>query len=117
MGSITHAGLFAVLCVPHGHDVWDSKLMARCATGAPVTVAVGVCILVIDIAIFVLPFPIIANLKMDKKKKHGLIVVFLIGFSYVSNFSPLSSSRTTWSSSNNGLNIQYYCYKLSRTRL
>jgi hypothetical protein len=83
MGAITHAGLFAVLCVPHGSDIWDSNLMAKCATGAPVTVAVGVCILVVDLAIFILPFPIIVNLNMDKNKKRGLIIVFLIGFSYV----------------------------------
>ncbi|KAF3056812.1 hypothetical protein CFAM422_012615 [Trichoderma lentiforme] len=115
MGSITHAGLFAVLCVPHGHDVWDSKLMARCATGAPVTVAVGVCILVIDIAIFVLPFPIIANLKMDKKKKHGLIIVFLIGFAIIVTSSVglayrivvfRSSTDPTW----NGANVSITAY-------
>ncbi|KAL7939324.1 hypothetical protein V8C35DRAFT_286330 [Trichoderma chlorosporum] len=115
MGSITHAGLFAVLCVPHGHETWDSKLMARCATGAPVTVAVGVCILVIDLAIFVLPFPIIANLKMDKKKKHGLIIVFLIGFSIIVTSSVglayriivfKSSIDPTW----NGANVSVTAY-------
>jgi hypothetical protein len=80
MGAITHIGLFAVLCVPHGNEIWDFKLMMRCGTGAPVTVAVGVCILLIDIAIFILPFPIITSLNMDKNKKRGLIIVFLIGF-------------------------------------
>ncbi|PTB37636.1 uncharacterized protein TrAFT101_005486 [Trichoderma asperellum] len=83
MGAITHAGLFAVLCVPHGHEVWNFKLMIRCGTGAPVTVAVGVCTLLIDIAIFILPFPIIANLNMDKNKKRGLFIVFLIGFAII----------------------------------
>lgn len=94
MGAIAHVGLFAALCVPHGHETWDSNLMAKCATGAPVTVAVGACILVVDLAIFMLPFPIIMNLKMDKKKKQGLVIVFLIGFLYVSSFrTSLSSNR------------------------
>ncbi|UKZ64993.1 uncharacterized protein TrAtP1_006195 [Trichoderma atroviride] len=83
MGAITHIGLFAVLCVPHGHEIWDFKLMMRCGTGAPVTVAVGVCILLIDIAIFILPFPIISSLNMDKNKKRGLFIVFLIGFAII----------------------------------
>ena len=83
MGTITHAGLFAVLCVPYGHEVWDANLMEKCARSAPGTLAVGVCTLVVDLAIFVLPFPIISRLNMDKKKKQGLVVVFLIGFSYV----------------------------------
>ncbi|KAL6876962.1 hypothetical protein J3F83DRAFT_431474 [Trichoderma novae-zelandiae] len=83
MGTITHAGLFAVLCVPHGREVWDANLMAKCATGAPGTVAVGVCTLVVDLAIFALPFPIISRLNMDTKKKQGLVVVFLIGFSII----------------------------------
>lgn len=101
MGAITHAGLFAVLCVPHGHEVWDFKLMMRCGTGAPVTVAVGVCTLFIDIAIFILPFPIIANLNMDKNKKRGLFIVFLIGFAYVLFFSV--SLSTFWKHANNSI--------------
>jgi hypothetical protein len=80
IGAIMHISLFAVLCVPHGREIWDFKLMMRCSTGAPVTVAVGVCTLLIDIAIFILPFPIISSLNMDKNKKRGLLIVFLIGF-------------------------------------
>lgn len=68
------------LCIPAPGQPWDSVLLARCATTEPATITIGVCGAVIDLAIFLTPFFIIAGLKLQRDKKRGLAIVFLIGF-------------------------------------
>ena len=68
-----------VFCVPRSGEAWDSVILARCATSAPATIAVGVCSVVADLVLFILPFPIIAGLTLSREKKRGLVLVFLLG--------------------------------------
>lgn len=71
---------YLVLCIPHAGEEWDAALLQRCAILAPSTIAVGVGSVLIDLAMFILPFPIIAGLVLSRAKKRGLFVIFLIGF-------------------------------------
>jgi hypothetical protein len=74
-----------VFCVPSGvGEAWDLNLLAKCAKTASGAIAVGVCSLLADIAIFLLPFPVIAKLNLNRQKRWGLAVVFLVGFLYAS---------------------------------
>ncbi|KAK4190673.1 hypothetical protein QBC35DRAFT_377485 [Podospora australis] len=68
-----------IYCVPRPGESWDSILMTRCASSAPATIAVGICSVLADLVLFVLPFPIIANLTLSRSKKKGLVIVFLLG--------------------------------------
>lgn len=67
-------------CIPRPGEEWGNVVLARCATTAPATIAVNVCAVVADLALFIMPFPIIAGLTLSRPKKKGLLVVFLVGF-------------------------------------
>jgi len=55
--------------------------IALCLLGvAPATITIGVCGMIIDIAMFIIPFFIIPGLHAKRRQKKGLVVVFLIGF-------------------------------------
>ncbi|KAK4675357.1 hypothetical protein QC764_503650 [Podospora pseudoanserina] len=73
-------------CIPQPGEEWGNVVLARCATTAPATIAVNVCAVVADLALFIMPFPIIAGLTLSRPKKKGLLVVFLIGFLYMEVF-------------------------------
>ncbi|KAK3385912.1 hypothetical protein B0H63DRAFT_473829 [Podospora didyma] len=68
-----------IYCIPRAGEEWGPVSLARCTTSAPSTIAVGVCSVVADLIIFVLPFPIIAGLSLNSQRKKGLAVVFLVG--------------------------------------
>ncbi|KAK4220740.1 hypothetical protein QBC38DRAFT_404488 [Podospora fimiseda] len=76
----TYEIIMLIYCLPRPGEAWDEKVFARCATTAPATIAVGVCSVVADLVLFILPFPIIVGLSLDRQKKRGLIAVFLVGF-------------------------------------
>ncbi|GAB1318481.1 Rhodopsin domain-containing protein [Madurella fahalii] len=69
-----------VLCIPRRGEEWDNNQLARCATSAPASIMVGVCTVVADVIMFIVPFIIISGLHLDRQKKRGLTVVFLVGF-------------------------------------
>lgn len=69
-----------VLCLPRPGQEWDSNLLLRCNKTSPATLAIGVCNVIIDSAIFAMPFFIIANLQVTRQRKLALGGVFLIGF-------------------------------------
>lgn len=69
-----------VYCLPKPGGAWNSEVLFRCSETSQVTLAIGVCNVIIDVAIFAMPFFIIVKLKMDHKRKKALVGVFLIGF-------------------------------------
>lgn len=69
-----------VYCVPKPGGAWNSELLLHCGLTSPATLAIGVCNVIIDIAMFSMPFFIITKLHIDRKRKRGLVGVFLIGF-------------------------------------
>ncbi|KAK8039525.1 hypothetical protein PG993_007936 [Apiospora rasikravindrae] len=68
------------LCIPSGGAQWDAALLARCGKTTPATLTIGVCAVVIDAAMFVMPFFIVAKLHVQPSRKRGLAAVFLVGF-------------------------------------
>lgn len=69
-----------VFCIPSPGQPWDSSLTQRCNKTSPATLAFGICNVIIDVAIFVMPFFIIYRLHIDQQRKAALAGVFLIGF-------------------------------------
>ncbi|KAK0726315.1 hypothetical protein B0T21DRAFT_371363 [Apiosordaria backusii] len=60
-------------CVPSG---WSSKLPV-CEETGPLILMGGAFTVAVDVLLFVLPFPIIWRLHLDRAKKRGLVVLFL----------------------------------------
>ncbi|KAL8872301.1 MAG: hypothetical protein Q9174_002049 [Haloplaca sp. 1 TL-2023] len=70
----------AAYCTPRTGEQWDPQTYARCQTPVALTVVVGVLDVVTDVAMYILPFPIINSLQLSHKKRIGLRFVFAIGF-------------------------------------
>ncbi|KAI1758506.1 hypothetical protein GGR53DRAFT_516931 [Hypoxylon sp. FL1150] len=68
------------LCIPAPGHAWDSVLLARCSTTGPATIMIGVCGVLVDLAMFLMPLFIVSGLNIRRDKKRGLAIVFLIGF-------------------------------------
>ncbi|KAK3386439.1 hypothetical protein B0H63DRAFT_382847, partial [Podospora didyma] len=67
-------------CIPHQGQKWDNTVLQRCESVQGIFIMTGVCSVALDLAIFIIPLPIIHSLKLDKQKKRGLAVVFMFGF-------------------------------------
>lgn len=72
---VAYVIVLLVFCVS-----WSSASLERCNQTAPATLVIGVFNVIIDIAIFVLPFFIISNLQINRQRKAALAGVFLVGF-------------------------------------
>ncbi|KAJ3579134.1 hypothetical protein NPX13_g1439 [Xylaria arbuscula] len=69
-----------IFCIPYNGAQWDTALFAKCAQTAPATLVIGAFTVVIDIALFVIPIPVLAKLNLSATTKRGLFPVFLAGF-------------------------------------
>lgn len=66
-------------CMPHNGDPWDLNVLMNCnhlATPGLVQAAINIAV---DIAIFVLPLPVITKLHVPTGKKVALVGVFATG--------------------------------------
>ncbi|KAK8133604.1 hypothetical protein PG984_005616 [Apiospora sp. TS-2023a] len=79
-------------CIPVRGAQWDSALIVTCRKTTAATLAIGVCAVVIDTAIFVMPFLIVAKLHVQPSRKRGLAAVFLFGFLYTEIFGTVMVS-------------------------
>ncbi|KAK0733162.1 hypothetical protein B0T26DRAFT_615122, partial [Lasiosphaeria miniovina] len=61
---------------------WDKRQAGSCAKHTVVTIGLTSAVVscVGDIAIFVMPIPILARLKIDRRTRAGLICLFALGF-------------------------------------
>lgn len=67
-------------CLPKKGASWDdATTFAKCDRQAIAIVIIGIFGVAADIVLFALPFPVILNLQLGRKKT-GLCLVFLIGF-------------------------------------
>ena len=76
----SNAIIAAVYCIPRGGAPWDATAFERCASPVALLVVIGVFGVVADLALFVLPFPVIYTLHVRRPRKIGLAVVFLVAF-------------------------------------
>jgi hypothetical protein len=77
---LAYLAALLAFCIPRDGEPWASNLTQRCASTAPGTIVMGVVALVIDLAMFLIPFLIIPKLNLSRSNKMGLATVFLFGF-------------------------------------
>jgi hypothetical protein len=72
-----------LFCIPLAAN-WDRTIPnAKCGNMAAEFISVGTINLLIDVAIIVLPMPVLWNLQLPIRKKLGLTAIFGIGALYV----------------------------------
>ena len=59
---------------------WDSSVKAKCIPNLPFWYINAAGNIATDIAIFILPLPVIGNLKLAKAQKYVLLGIFSLGF-------------------------------------
>lgn len=74
--------LFGALCAPRNGESYLIRYTSRqCVNNVNnLSIANGVCNLVADIYLLVLPLPVIWKLHLSSKKKYALIGLFMTGF-------------------------------------
>ncbi len=77
-----------IQCIPL-EAIWNPAVQGTC-TSLSVNIGNSVLHIVTDFAIFILPIPSLIKLKIDKKQKIGLMVVFSLGFLWVVPPTPLA---------------------------
>lgn len=82
-----------LLCTPLAFN-WDQSIPGgRCANQKATFIAVGVLDLVTDVCVFVLPLPMIYNLKVSRGNRVALFGIFGIGIVYVFPCPPSNPLR------------------------
>jgi hypothetical protein len=74
--------LFILICIPPAH-LWNPALPGRCLDVAAIAEGYAISSLVTDIAILVLPVPLIWRLQLSRGQKAGLTMLFTLGVLYV----------------------------------
>jgi len=67
-----------IQCIPL-EAVWNPEVKGTCL-GLAVSIGNSVLHIITDFLIFLLPIPALAKLKINKKQKIGLLLVFSLGF-------------------------------------
>jgi hypothetical protein len=71
--------LFTYYCTPRANENWDLMLLEKCKKNGVLALIQGVIGVVTDIYIFVLPLPTISRLRLPRRKKIGVFLVFIAG--------------------------------------
>jgi len=79
----SNIAIAAIYCLPRNGAPWDATAFARCGSPVISAIVIGVFAVIADLALFVLPLPIIFGLRLSPKKKMGITLIFLVGFLYV----------------------------------
>lgn len=74
----SNVAIATAFCSPKGGAHWDVTALERCGKSVTAIFSNGVFGVAADIVLFVLPFPVIFNLQVGRKKI-GLCFVFLLG--------------------------------------
>lgn len=69
--------LAAYFCAPHVGKGWDFAGVGGCNDLAEWYVIQAALIVVLDLYIFILPLPTIAQLQMPARRRKGILVVFM----------------------------------------
>lgn len=73
----TNVALEPYFCAPHAGQSWEISVGKRCARLTTWGVVQGIMVVVLDLYIFILPIPIILNLRLPKKQKLSVLIVFM----------------------------------------
>jgi hypothetical protein len=71
--------LFTYYCTPRADENWDLLLLEKCKSNGVTALIQGVIGVALDIYIFVLPLPLISRLSLPRRKKIGILAVFVVG--------------------------------------
>jgi hypothetical protein len=61
------------------HKSWDPTVPGTCLAAGPSFTAYAIVTIVSDVAVAIIPIPVLLQLKVSMGKKVGLIVIFLLG--------------------------------------
>jgi hypothetical protein len=73
----TNVAIEPYFCAPHLGQSWNFSVGMRCTRLIPWGMVQGVLAVVLDLYIFILPIPIILNLRLPKRKKLSVLFVFM----------------------------------------
>ena len=70
------------VCVPRAR-IWNKSVPGRCLDNAAVLNANGIFNLLTDVIILLVPLKAVWGLQLDRRRKIGVVMVFTLGFLYV----------------------------------
>lgn len=73
---------FALLCKPLEH-IWKPQVKGKCLNFHQMVVTCNYMNLIVNIWVFILPIPLIQQLKVSNSRKLALCSIFLVGLLYV----------------------------------
>ncbi|KAF4551411.1 Hypothetical protein D9617_13g099100 [Elsinoe fawcettii] len=76
---IYYCAIVIFACTPI-NKFWQRQLPGKCLAVPVVYYSPAVITIVIDVVLFVLPIPLVLPLRMNRRRKIGLVVTFLLGF-------------------------------------
>ena len=79
-------------CVPV-ERIWNKKVPGSCIDLTAFWYANAAANIIGDIAIFILPMPVIRSLNLPRREKFGLTMVFALGFLYAASCKPIIDVR------------------------
>ena len=91
IGTILQAFL---LCRPFAKN-WDPLLPGVCGSSAETILAEAIINMIVDVAIILLPMPLIWQLQMAQRKKVALTIIFGLGLVYVLNLPVIPVTKLT----------------------
>lgn len=76
--------VFSLICTPrNGESYTEAYQTASCGKGPDVSLAAGIFNMISDIYLLLIPIPAVWRLKLEKKRKLGVLIIFATGFSWV----------------------------------
>ncbi|KAF2227996.1 hypothetical protein BDZ85DRAFT_277857 [Elsinoe ampelina] len=76
---IYYCAIVIFACTPI-HKFWDRQTPGKCLPVPMVYYSPAVITIIVDIVLFLLPIPLVLPLRMNRRRKIGLIITFLLGF-------------------------------------
>ena len=73
--------VFSIICTPKkGQSYTEAYQTTQCGKAPDVSLAAGIFNMVSDIYLLVIPIPAVWSLKLERKRKLGVLIIFATGF-------------------------------------
>src|SRR3569833_81382 len=89
--AVAQVSLLATTCLPVATII--PSMAGHCLDSTPIWLFTSAMNIVTDVYVFILPLPELIKLKIARKQKIMLVLIFCIGFLYVPPLSHRPSSR------------------------